>query len=510
MKICLITPTPPDINAFGTRIISSVLKKEGFETRIIFLPGGIEHLRFDSSFVYQYPEHTLKQITDLCADANLIGFSVMSLYFDRAAQVSKHLREKLGIPIIWGGVHPTYRPEQSLEYADMVCVGEGEGTVIELARRIARGDERRDVPACWSKNGGVIAKNAPSPIIQQLDELPFADYEIENHYVFQWRTGNIVPIDEAEMKQQFLKLPYFRDTHRIAYRTMTSRGCPHKCSYCASSATMQLRRRSVGNVMDELEEVLKRFSYIELISFFDDTFFAAPVEYFEEFRDQYKKRIGLPFHAQCSPTTLTEKKLSLLLDAGLYYTEMGIQTGSDRIKKMYRRTDPNQKMIEAAALLDRHRASMLVPDYHVILDNPWETREDVEDTLQLLLKLPGKFKLQISSLVFFPGTELNERARQEGIVKDELKEVCRKPFTHPKGTYLNYLIFLSGFPVIPRRLLRLLSRKSFVNVFHSQEPSKVYHVLVGLTNRIRIALKGIKAVLTGDFGRIINYFKLAR
>lgn len=510
MNITLITPTPPDINAFGTRIISSILKKEGFRTKIIFLPGGIEHLRFDSSYIYQYPEHTLRQITDLCRDADLVGFSLMSLYFDRAVQVSRHLRDQLRVPIIWGGVHPTYRPEQSLEYADMICIGEGERAVVELTKRMSRGEQPRDVPGCWFNNDGAIIRNGPAPIVENLDELPFVDYDLGDHYVFQWRSGDIVRIDESIMKEQFLRLPYFNDRHLIAYRIMTSRGCPHKCSYCASSATMRLRRRSVDNVMRELEEILRRFPYVEVISLFDDTFFAAPVEYFEEFRNQYKKRIGLPLHAQCSPTTLTERKLDLLLDAGLYYTEMGIQTGSDRIKKMYRRMDSNEKMIEAAGLLDRRRSAMLVPDYHIILDNPWETTEDVLATLRLLLRLPGKYKLQLSSLIFFPGTELNDRARREGILKDELNEVCRKPFTHPNGTYLNYLIFLAGFPAVPRWLLKFLSRDGIVKALHSQEPSRLYHVLVNMTNKIRLALKGVKAVLTGNIGRIINYFRLAR
>jgi radical SAM superfamily enzyme YgiQ (UPF0313 family) len=510
MNIVLITPTPPDINAFGMRMISSVLKKEGFRTKVIFLPGGIEHLRFDSSYIYRYPEHTLRQITDLCRGADLIGISLMSLYFDRAAQITDHLRKELGIPIIWGGVHPTYRPEQCLEHAEMICMGEGERAIIELAQRMSRGERPRDIRGCWFKHDGVVNKNEPAAIIENLDELPFVDYDIEDHYVFQWRSGDVVKIDEAVMKEQFLRLSYFKDKHLITYRIMTSRGCPHKCSYCASSATMRLRRRSVDNVMRELEEIRRRFPYVEAISLFDDTFFAAPVEYFEEFTSQYKKRIGLPLHAQCSPTTLTERKLQLLLDAGLFYTEMGLQTGSDRIKKLYRRMDSNEKMIEAAALLHKHRSAMLIPDYHVILDNPWETTEDVQATLRLLLSLPGKFKLQISSLVFFPGTELNDRARQEGILKDELNEVCRKPFTHPKATYLNYLIFLSGFPAIPRWFLRLLSRDVFVKALHSQEPSRVYHILVQLTNRVRLVLKGMKAVVSGDFGRITNYFKLAR
>ncbi|MBI5238704.1 MAG: B12-binding domain-containing radical SAM protein [Deltaproteobacteria bacterium] len=510
MNITLITPTPPDINAFGARMISSVLKKEGFDTRVIFLPGGIEHLRFDGSFIYKYPEKTLKQIAELCKDADIIGFSFMSLYYDRAAQITEYLKKQFSTPVIWGGIHPTYRPEQSLENCDIICIGEGENSVIDLARKMSRGEDYTDVKSCWFKRGGGVRKNEEGPIVHNLDALPFVDYDLKNHYVYNWRSTDIVHIGEAVMKEQFLRLPYFKDKHLLSYRTMTSRGCPHRCSYCASSAMMKLRRRSVDNVVEELEQMLKRFDYIEIISFFDDTFFAAPIEYFEEFRDKYKKRINLPFHAQCSPTTISERKMALLTDAGLYYTEMGIQTGSDRVKRMYKRVESNQKIIGAAALLHRYGPRMLMPDYHVILDNPWETREDVTETLKLLLALPGKFNLQISSLVFFPGTELNERAKKEGLLKDEMNEVCRKPFTFPKGTYLNYLIYLSGFPLIPRGLLRFASRGVFVNLLHTKEPLSFYNLLFAVSKKIRLAVKGVMALAKGDFGRIANYFRLAR
>jgi radical SAM superfamily enzyme YgiQ (UPF0313 family) len=273
---------------------------------------------------------------------------------------------------------------------------------------------------------------------------------------------------------------------------------------------MRLRRRSVDNVVEELQQNLGKFDYIKLISFFDDTFFAAPVEYFEEFRDKYKSKIGLPFHAQCSPTTLSERKMELLVDAGLFCTEMGIQTGSEKIKKMYRRVNPDQKVIDAAALINKYHPKVMIPDYHVILDNPWETSDDVKDTLNLCLKFPGKFNLQISSLVLFPGTELNEKATKEGFIKDELNEICRKPFTFPKGTYLNYLIFLSGFPIVPRWFLKLFARDIFINLFHTQKSNKFYELLFQLTLKLQLVVKGITALLTGDFKRIINYFKLVR
>ncbi len=511
MNITLITPTPPDINAFGIRTISSVLRKAGLHTEIIFMPGGIERLRFDSGYIYQYSNRTLQQIAELCDDADLIGFSFMSQYFDRAAQITGYLKKHFHIPIIWGGTHPTHRPEECLNYCDIVCLGEGEYAVVELADKMSKGADYTDTKSCWFKiDGSNIRRNEQHAIVGNLDELPFVDYEIENHYVYNWRSEDIVQIDETVMKDQFLKMPYFHHKHLITYRTMSSRGCPHRCSYCASSAMMKLRRRSVNNVIEELKKVLNRFNYIELISFFDDTFFAAPVGYFEQFRDKYKKEIGLPFHAQCSPTTISERKMDLLVDAGLFYTEMGIQTGSNRIKNIYRRIESNQKILEAANLINRYSEQLLVPDYHIILDNPWEEKEDVKDTLDLLLRLPGKFRLQISSLIFFPGTTLNKKAKEEGILRDELNEVCRKPFTFPKGTYLNYLIYLSGFPGIPRDFLRLLSNDGFIKLFHSQKPKRAYELLFALTEKLRIIGKGIFAILKGDFGRIINHFRLPR
>lgn len=510
MNIALITPTPPDINAFGVRTIASVLKEAGFSIKIIFLPGGIERLRFDGHYVYRYSEKTLDRISELCRDTDLIGVSFMSQYFDRAAQVTEHLKKNSSQPIIWGGIHPTYRPEQSLEYCDIVCIGEGERAVIDLAWKISRGEDYKYIDGCWVKSNGAIIKNKAGEIVQDLNTLPFVDYDITDHYVYDWRSEDIIRIDEDIMREHFLKLPYFKGKYHITYRTMTSRGCPHRCSYCASSAMRQLRRRSVDHVIEELRQICTRFKYIKLISFFDDTFFAAPVEYFEEFRDKYKDKVGLPFHAQCSPSTINERKMELLVEAGLYFTEMGIQTGSEKTKKTYRRVVSNSKILEAANLINKYGSKMLIPEYHVILDNPWEDRVDVLDTLRLLLDLPGKFKLQISSLIFFPGTELNEKAKKEGLLKDELNEVCRKPFTFPKGTYLNYLIYLSGFPAIPRWVLKLLSWDKLVGALHNPKSKKIYMAFFSVSEKLRLVVKGILALLKGDFGRIMNYFKLTR
>ena len=510
MKITLITPTPPNLNAFGVRTISSILKRAGYRTEIIFLPEGIEHLSADGTLVYHYPPKILDQIEQLCMDADLIGLSFMSQYFDRAAQITEHLKKRLDIPIIWGGTHPTCRPDQCIQFSDMICIGEGDLTILELVDKLSKKESYSDIKNCWFKKDGRIIKNIEGEIIQNLDELPYLDYDLEDHYVLEPVSNDIIQMDDTIMKRMFLLTPYFKGQNLFTYRIMTSRGCPHRCSYCASSAMLKLRRRSVDNVIGELKIILRRFSYIELISFFDDTFFAAPASYFEEFRDKYRHQIGLPFHAQCSPTTISRKKMDILVAAGLYHTEMGVQSGSERIMRMYRRPESNEKIVEAATLINAYQSKMLPPYYHIILDNPWETDNDVKDTLKLILKLPGKFKLSISSLILFPGTELNEKARKEGLLKDELSEVCRKQFTFPETTYLNYLIYLAGFPAVPRALLRLLAKDIFVNSLQKDRLKPICKLLFAFTNKVRILGKGMAALLRGDFQRIKNYFVLYR
>lgn len=508
MKITLITPTPPDISAFGVRGLASYLREAGHHTQIIFLPGGIEDLSHDTEYIYQYPAHIIKQIVELCRDSQLIGLSFMTLYFDRAVQVTNLLKKELKTPIVWGGIHPTLKPEEALQYADIVCLGEGEEALAELADKMEQDKDYHQIKNLWF--AGNDHRNPSRPEIKDLDQLPYWDFKLDDHYIYHRDKDAVVGMNDELLARYLPRLADLDDKLLVAYRTMSSRGCPHRCSYCASSAQGNLRRRSVEHVIEELVLIRQRFPFIGLINFFDDTFFAASEEYFRQLAISYKEKIGLPFYAQCSPTTISKKKMDYLVDAGLIFTEMGIQTGSDRIKKMYRRTVSNQKILEAAKLIAQYQDRMRTPDYHIILDNPWETSEDTLETLKVIIDLPRPFGLCISSLILFPGTELYHKAKAEKLIKDEINEIYRKPFLEPKGNYLNYLIYLAGDCHAPSWLLRLLSRPFLVKLFQRETHSPVYELLYHITRQIRLVFKGIYALLTGDFERIIVHLRRVR
>lgn len=465
MKVVLLSPNPPDCVAFGPRQLASVLRERGHECSIVFLRGSVKRNRFDAGFVYQYSPSQLDDIVAVCKDADVVGVSFMSLYYDRGVQLTKVVQERLGKKVIWGGTHPSLRPEASIRIADYVCVGEGEIAFLEWLDRLGTGGDLTSVPGIWAREGDHIVRNGDAPLVPDIDAIPWPDMDTEGHYVDEG--DHVVPMTTERMYRIFPRLPWFDGQQHIGVRVMATRGCPHKCTYCASSAQTTMRRRSVESTIAHLEWLVQRYPFLQTIYEFDDTFFATKWDWLVEFCEAYKARIALPWHCQTSPSTLTRKKLDLLVDAGLAYCEMGVQSGSDEIKQLFRRTETEKQVRAAAEILNEyHLAGKLIkPRYHVITDVPWESNDSVRQTIELLLSLPRPFDLAIGSLCLFPGTALNDKAREDGLLWDEVNQVYRKPFLRPQPNLLNWLIYASGLDWIPQPLLRSMAEPEFLERF---------------------------------------------
>jgi anaerobic magnesium-protoporphyrin IX monomethyl ester cyclase len=113
-----------------------------------------------------------------------------------------------------------------------------------------------------------------------------------------------------------------------------------------------------------------------------------------------------------------------------------------------------------------------------------------------------------SSLVLFPGTELLDRAVQEGLIRskaDERRLIYSKDFNTPQGSYLNFLVYLAGFSYFPRWVVRCLARPRLVKVLEVPKTRRLFHTLQRLGDSLIILYKGLRALLTGDIRRIRNY-----
>ena len=114
------------VNSLNTRLLSSYMKENGYEATCIFCEE-------------TFNEHNLKELVEIIHRENisLVGVSFVTDDYKSAVIVTEEIKEKVGIPVIWGGAHVNVRPEESLNYADMICLGEGEDALKELVRNIS-------------------------------------------------------------------------------------------------------------------------------------------------------------------------------------------------------------------------------------------------------------------------------------------------------------------------------------------------------------------------------------
>lgn len=449
MKVTLISPLP-DLYCYGLRMISASLKKEGHDVQMLFLT---------RTYTRPYDQRTMDDTVELCRSSDLVGMTVFTNFFDNVAQVTRSLKRAYNTPVIWGGIHATVRPAECLEYADFACVGEGEHSIVDLTRKMASGD-CTSVPGIWCKRGEKVIQNPQRPLPTELDDLPFQDIDYRTHYILR-SNGAVERMDERALRLQVK-----------TFMTMATRGCPFKCTYCCNSTFHRIfpnqksvRKRSVDNLIRELVEAKWRLPFVNRVLFEDDAFFVHSVATLEEFGRRFRSEVGLPLViGGATPVTVRRDKLKVLVEAGLTHIRMGIETGSERTMKSYARKMTNEQSENAARIINEFRDRIPWPTYDIIVDNPFEKDQDSIDTLMLLSKLPLPYRLSLFSMDFFPGSDLYNRAKQEGLIQDD-RDAYRKSIRSFRRTYFNRLFFLlkgyamQGLRISPRTMAQLTDER---------------------------------------------------
>lgn len=478
MKVAIISPYA-NIVSLGVRLISASLRRAGHETLLIFLPHPYE-FGAQTTSQFQYDSRVLEQVSDLCSDAALIGISLMTNYVPQAMQLTRALKERTDRPVVWGGIHPTACPEDSLRHADIVCLGEGEEAMVELVGAMERSQDYMATANFWFGDGQAKTRNDPRPPLRDVDLLPLPDYDLDHQFVLVGR--DVVPLNLATL-ERFFRFNPTPVLGLIAYQTMATRGCPHNCTFCCNNALLSIypngrhyRRRGVANIIQELLWAKERFPFIQAVSLVDDTFLAASLREIEGFSAAYKQEVALPLYAIASPATVTRQKLQCLVEAGLKKVGFGIQSASGQTLRLYNREALNRGVEEAARTINEFKQAIPDPWYDVIVDNPFEKLEDQLETLRLLRRLPRPFGLHICSLTYFPGTDLYRKAKVEGVLDKDDNAIYVKNYLMPERTYLNLVFYLHGFG-LPRPLLRVLSWPPLVRLFNKPFWGWLFRVL---------------------------------
>jgi radical SAM superfamily enzyme YgiQ (UPF0313 family) len=407
LRIALVTFYDPV--SLGVRSLHAVLNQAGFAADLIFFREQLNPARPQPS------EREYQLLLDFILERKpaLLGLSFRSFGFKIAARITAAVKERLETVVVWGGTHPTLAPEDCAAVADAVCVGEGEGAMLELAEAVREGREIAGIRNLWVRQGEKVKRNPLRPLQQDLDALPFPVLGDEGKFVIE--EDRLFPHD-----------PYLGSRHPGDYYLAASRGCPFVCDYCCNSAFRQIyqgggpyvRKRSPEHVLAELERAQKTLA-LRSVGFMDEVF-SLDRDWTLSICRGYRERIGLPFKCEVHPQTVDEELVAGMKAAHLAYAVVGVQSGSERTRgELYHRKMSNAEILRAADLLHRYQA---IPFYDIILDNPYETAADLEETLDLICRLPRPYNLEIFSLAFFPGTELTRRALADGLITPEQVE----------------------------------------------------------------------------------------
>ena len=404
MKITLISTAcfPSDQ---GIRNISSALKKAGHEVRIAFMTLSEDYSR-------NYTTKELFQLARLCKKSNLIGINSYASTSHRAARIIRFLKKYLPeIPLVYGGVHATISPEHAIEHANIISIGESEEAIVELSKKIKSNQSIKKIENLWVREKEKIIKNPVRNLVENLDKLPPPDYDIEGHFILE--KGRLRKFTEQDLGGQIFFL--------------TGRGCPYGCDYCSNSffnelykgkCTRIVRWHSPKYIIDGIVELKSRFPTLNYFDIRDDTFSLRPLEQIKEFCKLYKDKVKMRFKCLADPHTVSEEKISLLVDAGCTDIIMGVQGGEKTNREIYHRNQTDDQVVKAAKILNKYKDKLAVM-YDVITCNPYEKPEHIIGLIRLLQKLPKPYFLSVNNLVFFPGSQLYRRAKQDNTIKTE-------------------------------------------------------------------------------------------
>jgi anaerobic magnesium-protoporphyrin IX monomethyl ester cyclase len=466
---------------FGILYLASALEQAGFEVTLVHEPGSERVIR-------QLVADMLRSRPLLIGFSTLTGPSILP-----TLKASREIKQVSNVPVVWGGLHPTMLPEQTLESGcvDIVAVGEGEETIAELATALADGGKTSTlerVAGLVFRANGSIHRTGPRPFIRNLDQYaPAWHYLDVNRYLFSDR-------------HFYTDMGSRLGAPKVA-SILTSRGCPWRCAYCYNQFVNRrsFRAHSAARVLHDVRTLKERYGVGALI-IEDDCFFAHRARGLE-----IAHGLGVPWTVSIRASELAKWGPSFVREiakAGCQEVRVGAESGSQRILELMEK-DISVDDIRTAVRLCVEAG--IRPALNFMIGIPGESDSDMRMTLDLMdeLEALGDAVAVNGPSVFlpWPGTALYERAVAMGFKPPSQTaewgvqwggQLPSTPFLPRKYRFINYYRFLAFrkqtaflkfpfFATVLQRLARMRWRRRFFRFPADYYlPRFVWHFLRGV------------------------------
>ena len=378
----------------GLLFIGAVLEKEGIDVRIV--PADMKNMSWGD----------IKQdILDY--EPDIIG--VTSTTENRFQSFKLIKLAKKTFPqamVIMGGPHASMAAEDCLAHIpelDLVVRGEGEETMIELCRWHQEG---KDLETLGSISGisfridGEVKSNPARPLIKDLDSLPYPAFHL------------------VSFEDYNFTFPVPGQGELPAVNIMSSRGCPFKCNFCATPINWgrNVRMRSPENVVDEIEGLIERYG-IKVIFFFDDTF-NVNSKRVEKICDLIiERKLDIFWKCDVRMDLIDKSLLTKMKKAGLFHLSFGLEAASERVRNEI--IDKKIDIGDFHNLVQWCQELDIIPNVFFIYSHPTETWEEAQETIKIIEQFGDGIEASIAILHIYPGTPLEEMARENGVLPQD-------------------------------------------------------------------------------------------
>jgi anaerobic magnesium-protoporphyrin IX monomethyl ester cyclase len=384
----------------GLLYIGTVLEKEGIDVRIV--PADMKNMSW----------RDIKQdILDY--EPDIIGVtSTTENRFQSFKLVKLAKKTNPQAMAIMGGPHASMAAEDCLAHIpelDLVVRGEGEETMIELCRWHEEGKDLQTLEAISGisyRINGEIKSTSARPLIKDLDSLPYPAF-------------HLVPFEDYNFK-----FPVPEKGELPAVNIMSSRGCPFKCNFCATPINWgrNVRMRSPENVVDEIQGLIERYG-VKVIFFFDDTF-NVNTKRVERICDLIIERdLDIFWKCDVRIDLIDMPLLTKMKQAGLFHLSFGLEAGSERVRNEI--IDKKVDVEDFHNLVKWCQELEVIPNVFFIYSHPTETWEEAQETIKIIEQYGDGIEASIAILHIYPGTPLEEMAKENGLLPQDFTWVKR-------------------------------------------------------------------------------------
>jgi radical SAM superfamily enzyme YgiQ (UPF0313 family) len=315
----------------------------------------------------------------------LFGFR---FYLENAKRVVDLVKKHSHAQIIIGGAAFTLFPLELLQYLELSygISGDGEESLPLFVKQLEAGHDFDSIPGMCYQDGNEI-KIKPPAIIHDLDSMPLPAYEL------------------LDLKNYMATAP--------GLTIQSKKGCDMACSFCPEgNGIEECRLRDAGMVVDEMQTMMARHHINRF--HFTDGIFNIPLEHAIAVCDEIiRRKINVSWMAGISPACVNREFVTAMKASGCRYISFGVDTASEKMLENYRKGFKKQEITAAADLL---KESGIRFDYSILFGGPGENMETVQETLDFIEQVSQQIMIR-AGIRIFPGTELEEQARADGMIK---------------------------------------------------------------------------------------------